>query len=238
MHVGLITYQTGHLKTWQILQKLRTKSFKVTIFAFPFKPRPQKGAHFQDRPYQLTEFNVHEYNNQLGVTYVEVGGWEDEFANHLDYPSPTEKPDVYLTCIAKIIPGSFISGRPILNAHPGLLPENRGLDAFKWSIFKAEPVGISLHAIDEHIDRGILLHKIKIPIHREDTLRTVADRAYEMECDLQANFDYYMVNLNDKNKVSDLHPLSKNRIPPELDAQLESIFQDNKEALVQHSLTP
>ena len=93
---------------------------------------------------------------------------------------------------------------------------------------------MSLHAIDEHIDQGILLHRMKIPILPEDTLQAVADRAYEMECDLQADFEQYLPKLKAGRKITDQYPLSKKRVPAELDAELESIFQRNKEVLISH----
>lgn len=244
MHVGIITYQTGHLKTWQILRKLQTKPYRVTLFAFPFKPRPQRRQIFQDRPGQLIELDIKDYCDRHDVGYVTVDGWEDEYAACFDYPSPNhhspdeksnEKPKVFLTCIAKIIPASFIEGRVILNAHPGLLPENRGLDAFKWSIINSRPVGVSLHAIDENIDQGTLLYRIKVPILPSDTLVDVANRSYETECDLQANFEHYLPELATGLKVTSEHPLSTKRVPDDLNIRLESIFQENKEILIKLS---
>lgn len=235
MHVGLITYQTGHLKTWQLLQKLRTKSFEVTVFAFPFRLRKQKQVHFQDRPNQLIDIDLVSCCSRLGFRYVEVGGWDDEFAVCLDSPSESKKPDAFLTCIAKIIPRPFLTDRIVVNAHPGLLPWNRGLDAFKWSIVNAWPVGISLHVIDERIDRGTLLHRLRVPIFEDDKLRDVADRAYSLECDLQANFDYYLPELAKEQTVSDEFGLSKSRVSASVDRRLPEIFEENKSLLIQLS---
>ena len=61
MHVGILTYQTGHLKTWQITRSLLTKGYRITLFAFPFKLRPsqlQKNNRFKDRPDQLIDFDM------------------------------------------------------------------------------------------------------------------------------------------------------------------------------------
>jgi hypothetical protein len=232
MKVGIITYQVGHLKTWQLVKKLLTKSFSISLYAFPFFPRPQKQRDFNERPYQLLDMDVKTICAAHGIHYVEVGGWADEFATLLGPQGGEATPEVFLTCIAKIIPDSFITGRIIINAHPGLLPENRGVDAFKWAIVNGGPIGISLHAIDMYIDRGVLLHRMKIPVLPADTLRDVAARAYEMECDLQANFDYYLPQLKANRVVSDSYPLSRKRIPDELDRQLESIFLAQREKFV------
>ena len=34
MHVGVVTYQTGHLKTWQMIREMLTKGYRVTASAF------------------------------------------------------------------------------------------------------------------------------------------------------------------------------------------------------------
>ncbi len=232
MHIGIITYQRGHLKTFQLLLKLQTKSFRVSLYAFPFFLRPSKKKAFEDRPNQLIDIDIKAYCVHHDIRYVEINGWDDVYAHELGLEGDSDVPDVYLTCIAKIIPKSFIDNRIIVNAHPGLLPENRGLDAFKWAIVNIWPVGVSLHVIDEHIDRGILLHRVRVPILPNDQLRDVANRAYEIECDLMANSDYYLPNLSKQNFISDTYPLSKRNISDDVDRRLEDIFIENREALV------
>ena len=118
MHVGIITYQTGHLKTWQILQKLRIKSFDISLFAFPFKHRPQISQAFRDRPDQLIDFDMKTYCIRNNIRWVEVDGWEKHHASKLGDPGSTESPSVFLTCIAKIIPIAFISERIIVKCSP------------------------------------------------------------------------------------------------------------------------
>ena len=67
MRVGIFTYQRGHLKTWQILKKLLTKSFDITLFAFPFIDRPSRKTIFEDRPYQLIDLDIREYCTDHGI---------------------------------------------------------------------------------------------------------------------------------------------------------------------------
>jgi len=235
MHVGLITYQTGHLKTFQLLLKLQTKSFEISVYAFPFVHHAPEKKIFSDRPYQIIPLTIKDYCERHGISYVKVKGWSDENAVEIGLPGHPDTPDVYLTCIAKIIPRSFIEKRIIINAHPGLLPWNRGIDAFKWSIVNCWPVGISIHVIDEHIDRGRLLHRMRIPVIPNDELCDVAERAYQMEVDLHANFDYHLSNLENNYYVSNDFPLSKNKIPDETDRRLEKIFLKHRKTLVRLS---
>lgn len=66
----------------------------------------------------------------------------------------------YVVCGGcRILPKSFIDnfrGR-IINAHPGLLPEFRGLDPVLWAVSQGAVIGATLHLVDEGIDSGAIL---------------------------------------------------------------------------------
>ena len=233
MHAGIITYQTGHLKTSQLMRKLMGKGHRITLFAFPFTLRPRKEEiGFAERPYQIVDFDVEAFCREHKIRYLKMNGWSDGNAKDLGDPGDLDTPDVFLTVIAKIIPEVFLRGRTILNCHPGLLPENRGLDAFKWCIVNDWPIGNTLHIIDEQIDRGTILARQRVPILPTDNLSDVAERAYEMEVDLQANFDRHLDNIDNGWCVGDDHPLSRTRIPVDIHDQLETLFLEKRKALV------
>jgi hypothetical protein len=240
MHVGVVTYQTGHLKTWQMIRKMLTKGYRVTVYAFPFKLRPPKPGptRYSDRPDQLIDLDVPYFCRRYGVGYVPVAGWSDEFAPCLGEPGEADTPEVYLHCIAKIVPASFIASRTILNCHPGLLPQNRGVDAFKWSIVNKWPIGVTLHVIDPEIDRGVILRRLRIPIFSTDSLAAVCARAYEFEIDLMGNFEHHLPNASRNWAVGDDHPCSHALIPLEIDQKLEETFVQNREELCSLSHDP
>jgi phosphoribosylglycinamide formyltransferase-1 len=236
MHVGIITYQTGHLKTWQMMRRLLTQSHRITLFAFPFKKRvPGTGecpSRYTDRPFQLIDLDVQAFCRAQGVGYVAVGGWEPEFASRLGQPGDLDTPDVFLHCTAKIVPRPFLEGRTILNCHPGLLPHNRGVDAFKWAIVNKWPVGVTLHILDEAIDRGTILARMRIPVLSRDSLTDVWQRTYDFEGDLLGHFERYIGNRAHGWHVGDDHPCSHARIPADLDRRIEAVFLANREELV------
>lgn len=72
----------------------------------------------------------------------------------------------------------------IINFHPGLIPEARGLDAMLWSIYKDLPLGVTAHLIDENIDAGNILLKEKISIYPDDTLLDFSERLYDKQIDM------------------------------------------------------
>jgi methionyl-tRNA formyltransferase len=69
----------------------------------------------------------------------------------------------------------------VLNMHPGILPENRGLDTLKWAIVDDISQGVTTHLIDSKIDRGFLIQKQEINIYKDDTLLDVNLRIQYLE---------------------------------------------------------
>jgi len=75
--------------------------------------------------------------------------------------------DAELDCCALISPGApilksdvfRIPKAGVLNAHPGLIPEVRGVSPIAWSIVYDIPLGISVHLIDKGIDTGPLIYR-------------------------------------------------------------------------------
>lgn len=61
----------------------------------------------------------------------------------------------------------------VLNAHPGILPYVRGVDAVKHSILNNIPIGVTGHFIDAGIDTGALIECFWLPIHKDDTIDDV-----------------------------------------------------------------
>lgn len=76
---------------------------------------------------------------------------EDALARTLDW-----KPDLGLVLGARRLRAEVVNslGIPILNVHPGVLPENRGLDAVPWAVRLSLPLGVSIHSVDERLDAG------------------------------------------------------------------------------------
>ena len=65
--------------------------------------------------------------------------------------------------------------------HPGILPQNRGLDNLKWGILKGYEQGVTSHLIDAKIDRGLLIEKETISVYEDDTLVDLHVRIQNLE---------------------------------------------------------
>ena len=72
----------------------------------------------------------------------------------------------------------------VINMHPGVLPENRGLDNVKWAIIKGIPQGVTSHLIDSKIDRGHQIIQDTIKIYEDDTLVDIHLRIQNLEQEL------------------------------------------------------
>ena len=75
----------------------------------------------------------------------------------------------------------------MINAHPGFLPNMKGLDSLKWAILKKEKIGVTTHFISEMPDEGKLIEKREIPCFFEDSFFSLAMRVYETEIEMLVN---------------------------------------------------
>ncbi|MDC3299564.1 formyltransferase family protein [bacterium] len=93
------------------------------------------------------------------------------------------KPEVGLIAGARILSPQVISAfeKGIINIHPGLIPEVRGLDCVEWAIYEGSRLGVTSHLIDRRIDAGRIIQRVEIPEYLDDTLIDLYDRLYRMQ---------------------------------------------------------
>lgn len=96
--------------------------------------------------------------------------------------SSMEDCDVFVSILYdKIIPEEYIQTRPCYNFHPGVLPWYRGAGAFSWAIMNGEcETGVTLHKIDQFIDRGDIIHIRRFPIIPSDTAENLFRKAEDV----------------------------------------------------------
>ncbi len=57
-----------------------------------------------------------------------------------------------------------------LNVHDSLLPAYAGFAPLNWALINGEPeVGVTVHVMDAELDRGDIVHQIRVPVGRRDT---------------------------------------------------------------------
>ena len=84
---------------------------------------------------------------------------------------------------ARILPDHVIQKYSIgiINIHPGLLPNNRGLDNIKWALYHDMPQGLTVHFIDKYVDRGQIILKKKVPVYDDDKIYHIHQRLVSMQ---------------------------------------------------------
>ncbi len=72
-----------------------------------------------------------------------------------------------------------VNGLWIVNAHPGKVPEFRGVDVIRWALYQQHPVYVTLHQIDSGIDTGPVLEEVRIPVLESDEISDIEQKALE-----------------------------------------------------------
>ena len=73
----------------------------------------------------------------------------------------------------RILKGDILTvKRGVLNCHPGILPKYRGCTCVEWAVYNDDPVGATVHFMNEGIDDG--------PIVLQDALCIPACQSYEI----------------------------------------------------------
>lgn len=83
-----------------------------------------------------------------------------------------EKPDILILAGSRILGEKILSIPRIgtLNAHPGLLPNYRGIDVVPWAIYNGDKVGVTIHFVNEKVDDGKILLKKEVNIEKYSSL--------------------------------------------------------------------
>ena len=214
--VGILTYDSKHLKTEQIAINIlnRKDVSEIVLFSQPFKDRKKRKILIQHRPKQELGIHTRDLSNIDGINFVSWDGKSKPYGC-----------DYYIIGGAGIIPSSAIEDNKIINVHPGIIPSARGLDAFKWAIKNMIPIGISMHYIDAQVDEGTVIKIFKTPLFSNDTISTYVKRHYDLEINITSNFLDF-VSYEDNSEYPRLN--ANMRMPYRVEEELNTIFQEYK----------
>lgn len=204
----LFVYDFPHKKTQDFLFRLIVEGYHINYcIAAPWKKLNIKPATI--RTDQKHEGLCHPrlICQRFKIKYLSFDHDDKKMVNFI-----TNNPvDTYLVAGARILSPQVIQackGR-ILNIHPGLLPDVRGLDTFLWSIYYKKPLGISAHFIVPKIDSGFLIYKEKLPLYRTDTPFDVTLRLLEYQSEVLVK----ALNILQKTQPINLKSLSSLQYP-------------------------
>lgn len=186
MKIGVFVYNFKHKKTQEGILWLMLHGYKIDCI---LAADPVQLNFYQSKmrvsQKDLEYMHPSEIAKNLGIPYHVV------VHNSKECESLIKKYDLDIGIIlgARILKENIINAFKvgILNMHPGILPDNRGLDTIKWAILKNMKQGVSCHLISKEIDRGKLIIKKEINVYEDDTLLDIFLRIQNMEQVLMIN---------------------------------------------------
>ena len=115
----------------------------------------------------------------------------------------------------------------IMNMHPGDIPNNRGLDSFKWALVNQYPMTVTSHLISDKIDLGRIVMKSTIDVYKKDTIYHLSTRHFYNEFRIMIDSLKYLERNHKLIKVVDKgnynYPL-----PRHIDKNIEYYFNTYK----------
>ena len=180
MKIGVFVYNWSHWKSQAGLLNLILNDFTpdCVFGADPVELKFYK-SKIRIGPKDLFLHHPAHICSKFNVDYRVVVHNSDECTQIIK----EKKLDVGIILGARILKQHVIDSfnMGIINMHPGLLPENRGLDNLKWALIKKIPQGVTSHFIDNKIDKGALIDMQKIKIYKDDTLLDIHLRLQNKE---------------------------------------------------------
>lgn len=172
MYVDLLTYDCPHRKTLDIFIELIANGYGISkVYAAPLVDLGLK----QDLV-KLSANNCYTIHTKILCDKFKIP--------YIIKPhTEIESGDLGIIGGARILPDYVIQNyrTGIINIHPGLLPENRGLDNIKWALYHNMPQGLTVHFIDKYVDRGTIILKKKVPVYDDDKIYHIHQRLTSLQ---------------------------------------------------------
>lgn len=180
--LAVLTFNNPHRKTQDILFRLAARGESVLVICREFVERKNFIPHIAHRPSTSIEIPTEILAKNLGHTVMHTRS--EDLMNVL-----ASLPDLRYVLLAtgNIIESKVAETFKIINAHPALLPDLKGLDALKWSIYHGVAPGVTSHFINGEVDGGMIIQKQEVPVYKYDTFHSLAYRQYEIEIELLVN---------------------------------------------------
>lgn len=84
----------------------------------------------------------------------------------------------------QIFPPNLVKAKKCINIHPGYNPINRGWYPQVFAIIHDLEIGATIHEIDEELDHGAIIDRVKVEKYPHDTSFSLYNRVVAAEIDL------------------------------------------------------
>ena len=199
LSIALFTYDFPHKKTSDFIDVIYENNFRISIILAAKYVKIKKPKRFiePDKKKQKTSTRQIAKTKQIPYHVVEHNSqYSIKLLNQFDI-------NFGIISGARIINKNVIDQIKygILNIHPALIPDIRGLDSVLWSIEKNIPIGVTAHLIDENIDMGTIIRRDKINIEISDDFNILTKKNYDLQLKVLA----ISLILISKKKLHDKH---------------------------------
>jgi methionyl-tRNA formyltransferase len=164
------------------------------------------------------EWRTEKYYRAFSNTVITVGDFNGSQCEHI----VTEiAPDIIVLGGSRIIRSNIIKIPKIgiLNAHPGLLPEYRGVDVIPWALINSDDMGVTVHFVDQGVDTGDICVQEKLPLMKKDSIPKLEKRAEVLAGKLMVKvlqsitkFGKYQTIENQKEKGKQYYKMDPNNL--------------------------
>lgn len=171
-NIDLLTYDCPHRKTSDILFELIVNGYNINrVYAAPLIDLGLKPDIVKMSANACYNIHTAEICAKFKIPYI--------VKPHADI----EGGNLGIIGGARILPDHVIQKYSIgiINIHPGMLPNNRGLDNIKWALYHDMPQGLTVHFIDKYVDRGQIILKKKVPVYDDDKIYHIHQRLVSMQ---------------------------------------------------------
>ena len=181
--VVVFAYNFPHRKTQDFLFHLFACGIKVNhVFAADAVKLDIPPSEVRTKIRHCTQLDPSDVAKSIGAQYHQVPHQGSQINALIEEINP----EIGIIAGARILKADVINGfrNGIINFHPGMIPEARGLDALLWSIRNDISLGVTSHLIDERVDAGKILERRTIDLHEDDTIFDLSERLYELQLEM------------------------------------------------------
>lgn len=215
--IAVLTYNTPHQKTFDILMNLYIKGYKaVEVYSAPMGYKKKFKPVLEHRPNVKYKLYPNELCQILGYNYY------SKTEQIFDLPLDT----IVLIAGSNLLEKKLTDKYIVVNSHPGIIPLVKGLDSFKWALYEGLPIGISVHRVTERVDSGPIISQRTIAIDKYETFHSLALKLYELEIHslIESISILEIHSINDFTEIVDISSLPRKRMPKEIEYELINRF--------------
>ncbi|EKE04118.1 MAG: phosphoribosylglycinamide formyltransferase [uncultured bacterium] len=119
------------------------------------------------------------------------------FADTLDFLKSNNFDLVVLAGYMRILPKEITEYIKIINIHPSLLPDFKGMDAIKQAYeARVNQTGVTVHYIDEGVDTGPVIAQLSVTIENGMALEELEENVHKAEHQLYPKvIDHLLFNV-------------------------------------------